>query len=167
MSCSTKVFVKMSTLLMVACLVLSKCDYTRKEDIEKKYKTVLWAEEIDTLDYLDGLESLFSLDVFDWLQESLVDILGSLPTSLVEDLGNDPISVIINLVKDQGVMDLGVGVTLTGGIATYRCFGCTDNCCFYDCGKWIPCTGCSKSKCGETCVQLPNSHQPYIAIGEL
>eukprot|EP01026_Neomeris_dumetosa_P042624 TRINITY_DN3557_c1_g3_i6.p3 TRINITY_DN3557_c1_g3~~TRINITY_DN3557_c1_g3_i6.p3 ORF type:complete len:168 (-),score=18.60 TRINITY_DN3557_c1_g3_i6:391-894(-) len=163
----SKFFIFCLVSLMVACLVLSGCDERKKEDIEKKYKTVLWADKIDTLDWVDGLKSLFNEDVFDWLKEQLIEVMDSLPQKLIEDLGDDPVSIILNLVESEGQMDLGVGLILVGGIATYNCEACTNNCCFYSCGQFLPCFNCSKSKCGQSCIPLPNNHQPYIAIGKV
>jgi hypothetical protein len=36
---------------------------------------------------------------------------------------------------------------------------CTNNCCKWSCGQpfGVPCTGCSKSRCGESCVELPDT----------
>eukprot|EP01024_Parvocaulis_polyphysoides_P015676 TRINITY_DN1690_c0_g1_i7.p2 TRINITY_DN1690_c0_g1~~TRINITY_DN1690_c0_g1_i7.p2 ORF type:complete len:170 (-),score=12.56 TRINITY_DN1690_c0_g1_i7:309-818(-) len=166
---TSKICFQLSVLLMVACLVMSGCDYKRKEDIEKKYQKVLWGDEIDTVDYVQGIISLFHLDIFNWLVQELIEIVGLIPVQLVEELGDDPISILINLIENEGELDTGSGLKIRGGIATYKCKGCTDNCCFYDCGNWldIPCSTCSKERCGQTCVSLPNSHQPYLAIGEI
>lgn len=140
--------------------LLEKYDYRvsfGKEITWKDYATITVAAVADAF----GCSSTCTTAVID-------SILASLENTVKEQVKSIGMETLLQLISTRGYIETE-NARIDAGILTFQCTIEDNKCCVWPCkqrvlGVRVPCTGCSRSRCGYTSRPDINKQLPYIAI---
>ena len=153
-------------LIVILHYANAGCNRDNKAQLENEWNSVAFGNEVTWQDYAKWTAAAVA-DAFGCSGSCTTTVITSLLTSIgneaIEQVQAIGIQTLFNLITSNQILELD-SVTIKGGILSYDCWIDDCNCCSWNCGQFIPCTGCSCQKCGSTRRDAPNIQQPYLAI---